>query len=104
MTVNFDDIEILATDDDGGNIYYHNDEPFTGLIVEYHHGTLIGEITVVKGNKNGRIALYYDNGQIQKEYFQRYNRPYGIAREWDEAGNLLQQHDYGPEYHFSPDL
>lgn len=34
MTVNFDDIEILATDDGGGNIYYHNDEPFTGLIVE----------------------------------------------------------------------
>ncbi len=30
MTVNFDDIEILATDDGGGNIYYYNDEPIAG--------------------------------------------------------------------------
>lgn len=98
MTVNFDEIEILNTDGGGGNIYYYNNQPYTGLIVEYNNGVLIGEINVVNGSKKGRIALYFNNGQIQTEYFQSYNRPYGIAKEWDENGNLINQHNYGPEY------
>ncbi|MDR6546657.1 antitoxin component YwqK of YwqJK toxin-antitoxin module [Chryseobacterium rhizosphaerae] len=99
MTVDFNDIEILNTDAGGGNTYFYNNQPFTGLIVEYNNtGILIGEITVFNGSKKGRIALYFDNGQIQKEYFQSYNRPYGISKQWDENGNLMHQHDYGPEY------
>ena len=98
MIVNFDDIDILNVDDGGGNMYYYNNQLFTGTIVEYNsNGILIGEINVVNGSKQGRIALYYDNGQIMDEHFEKNNRLYGIYKEWDENGNLTSQVDCGPE-------
>lgn len=69
--VNIDDIEITNMDVGGGNVYYYNNLPFTGTIVEYNNGVLIGEISIVKGSKEGRIALYDNNGQIIDEHFEK---------------------------------
>ncbi|HEY6142183.1 MAG TPA: hypothetical protein VIV55_01970 [Flavobacterium sp.] len=98
MNVNFDDIEINNFDAGGGAEYYYNNEPFTGTIVEFNNNVLIGEITVVGGYKKGRVAIYYDNGQIMEEHFESFNRPYGNSRKWDENGNLVKQIDFGTEY------
>ncbi len=97
MNVNFDDIEIANTDIGGGNIYHYNNQPFTGTIVEYNSaGVLVGELSIANGSKEGRQALYYNNGQIMEESFEKNNRLYGIHREWDEQGNLLREVDCGP--------
>lgn len=99
MKVNFDDIEIGNVDAGGGTMFYHNDMPFSGIIEEYNsEGVLIGEISVLNGSKHGRVAMYYDNGKIMQEFYQSYNRPYGILRNWDENGNLTKEIDFGPEY------
>lgn len=99
MNVNFDDIEINNFDAGGGAIYYHNNQPFTGTIVEYNsNNVLIGEITVVNGSKHGKVTLYFDNGNKMNEYFESYNRPYGLSRKWDENGNLIKQVDFGAEF------
>ena len=98
MNINFDDIEIMSPDDGGGSVFYYNNLPFTGTILEYSNGVLVGEITVVDGSTNGRVALYYNNGSIKEEYFQSYNRPFGIYKSWDENGNLFEEQDFGDEY------
>ena len=97
MTINFDEIDILNVDAGGGNIYHCQNQPFTGTIVEYKNNILAGEITVVNGSTQGRVALYYNNGQIMEEFFEKNNRLYGIYKEWDEDGNLTSQVDCGPE-------
>ena len=98
MTVKYDDIEFMHPDAGGGSVYYYRGKPFTGLIVEYNsNGVLISEITVVDSHTWGRVAGYYDNGQIEEEYFEMFNRMYGLYRKWDEEGHLVAEHDYGAE-------
>lgn len=99
MIVNFDEIESMHPNAGGGSVFFFKDQPFTGLIVEFNDfGKIVGEISVVNGNKQGRITLYYDNGNIMQEHFEKYNRPYGISRKWDEMGNLVNEYDFGPEF------
>ena len=72
MNVNFDDIEIEGFDYGGGAIYSYQNHPFTGTIVEYNSaGVLVGELTIVNGSVEGRVALYYNNGQIMKESYEK---------------------------------
>ncbi len=97
MNINFDVTEIMAPDYGGGSVYYHNNKSFTGIIVEYYsNGNLSFEKTVVNGSTEGRVASYYEKGQIEDEYFEKNNRLYGIYKEWDENGSLLCEVDCGP--------
>ena len=97
MNVNFDDIEIMHPDAGGGNVYFYKRQPFSGTIVEHINGVLVGEITVINGSTQGRVASYFNNGQIMEEYFKKYNRLYGIYKEWDENGTLISEVECGPE-------
>lgn len=98
LRVDYDDIEFMHPDAGGGSVYYYNGKPFTGILVEYEGGKLIAEVTVILSHTAGRVASYYTNGQIEEEYFESYNRMYGMYRRWDENGNLLAEKDYGDEY------
>lgn len=99
MIVNFDEIESMHPNAGGGSVFFFEDKPFTGLIVEYNEDDiLVGEISVVNGNKEGKISLYYNSGQIMVEHFEKFNRPYGICRKWDEGGNLISEYDFGSEF------
>lgn len=97
MNVEFDDIEIMHPDAGGGNVYFYNGQPFSGTIVEHINGVLVGETTVLNGSTQGRVASYFNNGQIMEEYFKKYNRLYGIYKEWDENGTLISAVECGPE-------
>lgn len=91
IRVNFNDdnIEIKHPDAGGGSVYYYLGVPFTGIIEEFHtNGNLIGEIEAKNGYTDGRIAQYYENGQIQEEKFKKLNRLYDSYKYWDEIGNL----------------
>jgi len=99
MNVDFDDIEIMGPDYGGGTIFYYNNHPFTGTIVEYdNNGILISEFVVLNGSKHGRNVFYNSNGQIIEEGFISYNRPYGFHKEWDGNGNLIKEINFGDEY------
>lgn len=98
MRIDFDNIEIMHPDAGGGSVYYYQGKPFTGTIVEFKDGVLVGEITVVDSHTKGRVASYFANGKLEEEYFESYNRMYGVYRRWDEKGNLVSEHDYGEEY------
>ena len=97
MDIDINDIEIMNPDIGGGNVFWYQGQPFTGTIVEYKNNILVTEISVVDSHTHGRFALYYDNGQIMKEYFEKYNQTYGIYREWDINGNLVSEIDFGAE-------
>jgi antitoxin component YwqK of YwqJK toxin-antitoxin module len=99
MTINFDNIEIMAPDYGGGTVFYHNNSPFTGTIVEYDDkGVLISEFLVLNGSRHGRSASYDSNGRIIEEGFISNNRPYGLHKEWDEHGILIKEINFGKEY------
>ena len=97
MVVELDDIEIMHPDAGGGNVYFYDGQPFSGTIVEHINGVLVGEITIINGSTQGRVASYFNNGQIMEEYFKKYNRLYGIYKEWDENGTLISEVECGPE-------
>ena len=97
MIVEFDDIELMHPDAGGGNVYFYNGEPFTGTIVEHMNGVLVGEITVINSHTEGRVASYYNNGQIRYEYFQKHNRMYNLYRRWNINGVLEKEIDYETE-------
>ena len=97
MNININDIEIKHPDIGGGSVFWYQGQPFTGTIVEYKNNILVAEISVVNSHTEGRVAIYYINGQIKQEYFEKYNDTYGIYRDWDESGNLISEIDYGAE-------
>ncbi|WP_414655116.1 toxin-antitoxin system YwqK family antitoxin, partial [Flavobacterium sp. UBA6135] len=95
MIVEFDDIELKHPDAGGGNVYFYNGQPFSGTIVEHTNGVLVGEISVVNGSTHGRVVSYFNNGQLNYEYFQKFNQMYGIYKRWNENGILEAEVDYG---------
>ena len=97
MDVDINDIEIMNPDEGGGSVYWYQGQPFTGKIVEFKNNILIGEISVVNSHTEGRVAFYYDNGQMESEYFKKFNQTYGIYKRWDESGNLVKEVNYGAE-------
>lgn len=97
MEVEFDDIELKHPNEGGRNVYFYNGQPFTGTIVEHNNGILVGERTVVNGHTQGRVATHFDNGQLNYEYFEKYNQMYGLYKRWNENGVMEVEVDYGPE-------
>ena len=94
MDIDINDIEIMNPDEGGGSVYWYQGQPFTGKIVEYKNNILVAEIIVIDSHTEGRVAFYYNNGQIMQEYFEKYNDTYGVYRDWDEDGNLISEIDY----------
>ena len=99
MKVNWNDSEmdIEGFDAGGGEIYYYQGKPFTGVLEETSNGILICEIECKNGYPEGLQRHFHNNGQLREESFIKFNNPFGIMREWDENGNLLSEYDWGPE-------
>lgn len=82
----------------GGVTYLYNGQPFTGIIEYYFSsGNLEGEEEYVDSHKHGRQVSYYENGQIEEDYYQRFNYFYGISRTYYESGVLKSQTEYNDE-------
>lgn len=97
LRVTYEELENRGFDAGGGEILYYRGNPFTGTIVEYRNGVLIGEQEFEDGHLGGAQRSYYANGNIHEEYFITFNRDYGLFREWDEQGNVIRQKDFGPK-------
>lgn len=91
LRVNFEDpdLEYMGIDAGGGNMYNYQNVPFTGILEEFYaNGNLIGKIEIRNGYTYGLQDQYYENGQIQREYFLKFNHFYGSYKCWDIDGNL----------------
>lgn len=89
LRVSFEDLELIGFDAGGGEILNYQGEPFTGIIEELKDGRLIGEVEFTNGHRGGVYRTYFDNGQLEEEYFLYFNKMEGNYREWDEDGNLI---------------
>lgn len=97
MVVDYDNIDLKGPDAGGGSVYFYKGQPFTGTVVEYIDGVLIGEVSVVNSHTQGRVTHYHSNGQLKQEYFEKRNRIYGIYKRWNINGILETEIDYGSE-------
>jgi len=96
--VNYDDpdLKMAGADIGGGDIWYYKGKRFTGIIREYHpNGSLITEITCLRGYPEGLQREYYVNGLVMEEAYMSHNHDYGPYTRWDENGNLLHQSSFG---------
>lgn len=98
LRVEYDDLQNEGFDSGGGEILFYLGLPFTGTIVEYNNNAvLIYEEEFKNGHRDGVRRTYFANGQKEREYFQRFNKLYGMQREWDTSGNLVYQHNWDAE-------
>ena len=67
-------------------------EPFTGRAVEkFEDGTWKGEVSFLKGNKDGVERYWYPNGRIRIESQWMNGQLHGFVTEWDNRGKLLKR-------------
>ncbi|MFS2188208.1 toxin-antitoxin system YwqK family antitoxin [Mucilaginibacter sp. Mucisp84] len=98
LRVAYDDLQTAGFDSGGGEILHYKGKAFTGMVLELaSDGTLIHEEEFKNGHRDGIERSFFPNGQKQLEGFIRFNNPYGLYREWDINGNLIDQYDWGPE-------
>lgn len=98
LRIPYEKLENRGFDSGGGEILYYRGKPFTGTIVEYYeNGMLLGEEEFDNGHVGGAQRTYHPNGQLAEEHFIAFNTSYGLLREWDEQGNLVSEHDFGPK-------
>lgn len=95
LLVNYEDLENRGFDGSGGEILYYQNEPFTGFIVDYYsNGNLASEEEYKNGYKEGVIREYFENGQMEEEYFIKFNRLCKSFKLWDINGNLIKYTKY----------
>ena len=81
--------ELVGVDNAGDVIYHYQGKPFTGIIQYYKDEILTGEEEFTDGHIGGLQRDYFDNGQIQHEYYKYFGKPDGDWKEWDIDGNLI---------------
>ena len=71
-------------------MFNYRGQPFIGIIEEYaSNGNLVGELEFKNGYADGLTRIYFESGQIQEEYYLKYNRFYNSFKCWDSTGNLV---------------
>tara|TARA_Y100001968_G_C19323552_1_gene700531 strand:- start:95 stop:556 length:462 start_codon:yes stop_codon:yes gene_type:complete len=67
-------------------------EPFTGRAVEkFEDGTWKGEVSFLKGKKDGVERYWHPNGLIRIESQWMNGELHGFVTEWDNRGKLLER-------------
>lgn len=101
LIINIDDsnLETGIPDAGGGITKFYNGQPFTGKIQAFYpNGNLEAEEEYIDSHKNGRQIYYYENGQIEEDYYFKFNQFYGICKTYYESGVLktyIECNEYG---------
>ncbi|MBB2150531.1 toxin-antitoxin system YwqK family antitoxin [Pedobacter gandavensis] len=95
VNINDAEVEYMGIDAGGGNMWNYQNEPFTGILEEfYENGNLIAELECRNGYTYGLQRLYFENGQIEKEYYKKFNHFYDAFKIWNEDGILTGHFEY----------
>ena len=75
----------------GAGVSLYNGIPFTGIMYEFFDNSsqLQSESEYKDGILHGRQVVYWQNGQLKEEYFERYGGTYGTFKVWNEQGVLI---------------
>jgi len=91
LRVEYEDLDVVGYDAGGGEIIEYQGQSFTGTIVQFIDGILIGEEEFSNGHKGGIQRNYFLNGALQDEYSIYFNKLEGTFRSWDENGILISE-------------
>lgn len=92
LVVTIDLLQSDGFDAGGGEIYKYQNQPFTGILIEYYeNGNVLGEEEFKNGHREGVQRTYFQNNQKEEEFYIKYNRLDGIFRRWDISGKLLRE-------------
>ncbi|WP_182959572.1 toxin-antitoxin system YwqK family antitoxin [Pedobacter gandavensis] len=98
VNINDAEVEYTGIDAGGGSMWNYQNEPFTGILEEfYENGNLIAETECRNGYTYGLQTMYFENGQIEEEYYEKYNHFYGSFRLWTEDGILIRHFEFNPD-------
>lgn len=80
----------------GGGLWLYSGTPFTGIVYEYYPNTLQlwSEIEHKEGILDGRQVIYWSNGKLQEECFQKYDYYVGSFKKWNEQGELISHQEF----------
>jgi antitoxin component YwqK of YwqJK toxin-antitoxin module len=83
-------LEFVDVDNAGGCVYHYQGKPFSGIIESfYDNGNLLDEVEYTDGHIGGVQREYFENGQIQQEYYKYFAKPEGDWKEWNKNGKLI---------------
>ncbi len=74
--------------------YRLNDNGDTIYIYHKKDGTLLSEVTIKNGLRNGFSWVYYPNGKVKKMITYKYDLKQGLSEWYYENGQLFQQTPY----------
>lgn len=91
LRVNNEDLILKGVDSGGSPILYYKDNPFTGVALTYEDGGWLSlEEEFQNGYLEGWIKSYFENGQLEEEYYLHNNEvKEGTYNQYDEQGNKL---------------
>jgi antitoxin component YwqK of YwqJK toxin-antitoxin module len=79
----------------GSGVYLYNGAPFTGVMVyRENNGQITAEYEYKDGIFDGRQATYWPNGNLEEEYFQKYDYHIGAFKRWNEQGVLISHQEF----------
>lgn len=98
LRVLYDDLEIVGFDGGGSKILHYKGDPFTGFVVDYNeNSTLAFEAEYKNGHQDGVNRSFYNNGQIEEEYYTKYNRILKHFKRWTSKGRLIKHITFNEE-------
>jgi antitoxin component YwqK of YwqJK toxin-antitoxin module len=84
-------LEFVDVDNAGGPVYHYKGKLFTGIIESFYgNGTLHDEAEFTNGHIGGVQRKYYENGQMEEEYYKYFGKLDKHYKQWDENGNLIR--------------
>lgn len=90
------DLDYSKEDD----LYYHNNELFTGFVSQYQHQN--GSVSIKQeyrnGKREGKHTVYWSNGNKKMEYFECSNGEEKDKRYWEYDGSEMSKEDGEERY------
>lgn len=83
IDINNSELTYGVPDSGGTETVYYLGQSFTGIVEEYNNDILIAEMQYDNSYSSGRIARYWNNGQLKGKSFEKHNRFYGSTKFWD---------------------
>ncbi|MBC7557437.1 MAG: hypothetical protein H7195_10815 [Chryseobacterium sp.] len=78
-----------------GNVWYFNDQIYTGKFIDYYYsGRIQGEGFLKNGNLDGLRKTYFQNGKTSLERIYTTSIPNGLENEYFEDGSLKQKGNF----------
>ena len=92
LRVQFDDLDLLGFDIGGSEMFNHQGQPFSGILVTMYNSLVCAEEEFQNSFKEGLQKTYFiPSGNLQLEFTLKNNSFDGLFTKWDDNGNMIEQ-------------